>query len=600
MCTPAAIGLSQSRSVPSPSQEQLQEQAAQVAASTHSWRGSNPEQLDVPFTVANNQALSAPNAENAAVGATQQQPPADLGNAEIAAAAEAAVDNVVNNALAAVAERSLTDDVAPSEAAVDDASAAATDSETPDAPQEDSSQYLRPLSPGSAQLEAAQQQRQGINNVLAAAGSSAAAPQADSSQRLWTRTSDKPPSSPANLQQPDDLTSDLAASEAAVDGALAVAADSLTADAPHPDSSQHLRTQISDNALLNTSEEQQASGSTEHLAASEAAVDSAVAAAADSLTADVPQLNSMHHVRPLSPGSALLRAAQLQRRAIDNALAAAAAAPAGAGADSMRSRDSELSAAEQMHLTNELTRSKAAVEAALTEAREGEPAAAAAADTDWSSVQGQREYTLPLTSAPNSQLPAEEAYLESAKEDPSAPAAPESAPASVDEDSVAFSLFAAPTDLSPMAAERIKAAIAQGAGLAPPTSSSSDSFLTSQTAEDIAVAAAEEDDQAVPALEDDTLLSGSLADAAAEDIDAAAGEAADEAPSGSGAAPHGQWVSDPQSGLGMGNSSNATPARSVPSAPQVGLGAAPPAELSQELAADLQEIEALRSQVRMA
>ena len=615
MCRLAATGLSQSGVMPSPSQEQLQEQAAEVAASSHSWRGSNPQQSDIPATAASIQPMSARTSDNAALGAGQQQGPADLGEVDLAAASEAAIDNsltaaagsltgdqsasraAIDSALAAAAAAgSLTDDVATSEAAVDSASAAAAaaaaaESLTADMLQAGSSQYLRPLSPGSTLLRAAQGQRQAINGAITAAESSTdAALQADSSQRLRTQVPDKALLSPADLQQPADLTQDLAASEAAVDSALAAATESLAAaDAPQPDSSQHLRTQIPNNALLTAREQQQPADLTEDLAASEAAVDSALAAAATSFTAAVPQLDSRQYsVRPLSPGSSLLRAAQLQRRAIDNALAAA-----GGGGDSMR-RDPELSAAEQVHLTNELTRSKAAVEAALTEARESELTAAAAADSNWSLVQGQGESALPLSTAPNSQLPVEEASLEPMTVDPSAAAAAVSAPASVVDDSLAFSPFAAPTDLSPMAAERIKAAIAQGVGLAPPTSSSSDPFLTAQTGGDTAAAAVQEADQAVARLKDDAALLGSLTDAAAEDIAAAAGEAADEAPSGSGVTPYGGWVSDTQSDLGMATSNSATPV------PGVSPVVPPPAELSQELAADLQEIQSLRSQVRLA
>ena len=594
MCMLAATGLSQSGVIPSPSQEQLQEQATQVAASAH----SNPEQSDVPLAAIRSQPLSSPSSDKAAVGATQQQQqPADLGDADsAAAAAEAAVDNAL--AAAAAAAGSLTDDVTPSEAAVASASAATADTLTAGS-QEDSSQDLRPVSPSSPLLRAAQEQRQAFSSALAAEGSSTAGPQADSRQSLRTEVSNKAVLSPADLQQPVDLTADLAASEAAVDSALAAAAERLKTDAPQPNCRQHLRTQISDNALLDATEEQQAAGLTEDLAASQAAVDSALGAAAGSFTSDVPQLDSRQYLRPLSPGSALLRAAQLQRQAIDNALAAAPAE-----GDSMRSTDPELSAAEQVHLSNELTRSKAAVEAALKEAREGElaaAAAAAAADTDWSSVtaqQGQRESALPLGTAPNSQLSIEEASLESMQEDPSAPAAGESAPASANDDSVAFSVFAAPTDLSPMAAERIKAAIAQGAGLPYPTPSSSDPFLAAEdTAAAAAQEAAQEPDQAVSPVKDDAHLLRSLTDAAIEDIVAAAGKEADEAPSGSGIMPHGQWLSDAQSGFGMRNSSSATPA---PSVPQMGFVTPPPAELSQELAADLQEIEALRSQVHSA
>lgn len=595
----AATGLSQSGVIPSPSQEQLQEQATQVAASAH----SNPEQSDVPLAAIRSQPLSSPTSDNAAVDATQQQQqqqPADLRDADsAAAAAEAAVDNALA-AAAAAAAGSLTDDVTPSEAAVASASAAAADTLTADALQEDSSQYPRPLSPSSPLLRVAQEQRQAFSSALAAEGSSTAAPPADSRQNLRTEISNKAVLSPADLQQPVDLTADLAASEAAVDSALAAAAERLTSDAPQPNSRQDLRSQISDNALLDATEEQQAAGLTEDLAASQAAVDSALGAAAGSFTSDVPQLDSRQYLRPLSPGSALLRAAQLQRQAIDNALAAAPA-----GGDSMRSTDPELSAAEQVHLSNELTRSKAAVEAALKEAREGElaaaAAAAAAADTDWNSVlpqQGQRESALPLGTAPSSQLSTQEASLESMQEDPPAPAAAESAPASANDDSVAFSVFAAPTNLSPMAAERIKAAIAQGAGLPHPTSSSSDPFLAAEdTAAAAAQEAAQEPDQAVSPVKDDAHLFRSLTDAAIEDIVAAAGKEAGEAPSGSGIMPHGQWLSDAQSGFGMGNSGSATPA---PRVPQVGFVSPPPAELSQELAADLQEIEALRSQVRSA
>ena len=606
MCMLAATGLSQSGVMPSPSQEQLQEQASEVTASAHSWTGSKPEQSDVPLTVASSQPLSAQTSDNAASGARQQQQPANLADVDLAAASDAAIDNALAAAAAgsltideaaseaavdialAAAAGSLTDDLATSEAAAESVSAAAAaESLTADAPQAGSSQYVRPLSPGSALLGAAQEQRQGINGALTAAESStaAAAPQAESSQSLRTQIPDKALLTPADPQQPADLTQDLAASEAADASALAAAVESLAADAPQPDSRQRLRTQISNNAQLTPREQRQPADLTEDLAASEAAVDSALAAAADSLTAAVPQLDSRQYVRPLSPGSALLRAAQLQRHAIDNALAAAA----GAGGDSMRSRNPELSAAEQVDLTNELTRSKAAVEAALTEARESELAAAAAAAAGWNSVQG--EAALPLSTAPNSQLPVGEASLEPMTEDPSAAAAAESAPASVIDDSRAFSPFAAPSDLSPMAAERIKAAIAQGAGLAFPSSSSSDPFLT---AEDTAAAAAQELDQAVARLKDDEALSGSLTDAAAEDIAAAAGVAADEAESGSGPTPYGGWVSDTQSGLGMAASSRGTPVPGVPSV------VPPPAELSQEVAADLQEIQALRSQVRLA
>ena len=579
----AATGLSQSVSLPPPSQEQLQEQAAKVAASAHDWRGSAPEQ-----------PLSAQMSGNAALGAPQQQGPVALSDADLAAAEAALDDAVAAAASASAAAGGLIDDITASEAAANSASAAAAASNilTADAPQEDSSQYLRPLSPGSAFLRASQEQRQAVNSAIAAAGSStAAAPQADSSQTVRTQIPNRALLSPAYLQQPADLTQDLAASEAAVDRALAAAAESLAADAPHSSSSQHLRTQISDNAVLKTAEQQQPADLTEDLAACEAAIGSALAAAADSFAAGVPQVDGRQYVRPLSPGSALLRAAQLQRRAIDNALAAGAAAAA--GGDSMRSRDPELSAAEQVELTNELTDSMAAVDAALTEPREGD-LAASAVDADWNSAQWQLESELPLTTALSSQPLVEEPSLESMREDPSAAAAADLAPASMIDDLVALRPFAAPEDLSPLAAERIKAAIAQGAGLASPTSSSSGPFLTPQPADNTAAAASQEADQAVPSLQDDAPLVGSLADAAAEDIAAAGGEAADEPPLGSGAVPDGGWVSGTQSGLGMSTSGGPTP---VPSAP---MASTPPAELSQDLAADLQEIQALRSQVRLA
>ena len=575
MCMFAATGLSQSELVPSPSQEQLQEQAAKVAASANDWRGSAPEQ-----------ALSAQISGNAALGAMQQQGPVGLSDADLAAA-EAELDKAV--AAASAAAGGLIDDLTASEAAANSASAAAAANIlTADAPQDNSNQDQRPPSPGSALLRASQGQRQAVNSTLAAAGSSTSdALQVDNSQTLRTQISERALLSSADLREPADLTQDLAASEAAVDSALAAAAESLAADAPHLSSSQHLRIQISDNALLKTTEQQQPADLTEDLAASEAAVSSALTAAAGSLTADKPQVDSRQYVRPLSPGSALLRAAQLQRRAIDNALAAGAAAAA--GGDSMRSRDPELSAAEQVELTNELTHSMAAVDAALTEPRESD-LAASAADTDWKPVQGRLESDLPLTTALSSQLLVEEAPLESLTEDSlAAAAAADLAPASVTDDFVALSPFAAPEDLSPMAAERIKAAIAQGVGLATPTFSPSDPFLTPQAA-----TAAQEADQAVPSLQDDAPLLGSVADAAAEDIAAAADEAAADAPLGSGAVPDGGWVSDTQSGLGVATSNSSIP---VPRAP---IAAAPPAELNQDLAADLQEIQALRSQVRLA
>lgn len=580
VCMFAATGLSQSGVLPSPSQEQLQEQAAQVAASAHSWRGSDPEQSDVLASVESQPEL-AQTSGSVALGATQQQRPADLGEADLLAALDALVDDALP---AVAAAGSVTGAQQASELSVDNAlaAAAATGSLVDDQPT----------------LEAAVD----AASAAAAAGSSTAVA-STSSQCLRAQVPDSALLHPADQQQPPaGLAEDLAVSEAAVDSALA-AAESLTGGRPQPANSyaERLRTQILDNALLkNPGEQQQPAGLIEDLAASEAAIDSALAAAANSFTAsDTPQLHSSQYVRPfspavesalaaaadsltasytprsdssqyvrpLTPGSALLRAAQLQRQAIDNALAAA-----GVG-DSMRSRGSELPTAEQEDLTSELAKSKAAVEAALAAASEGE--LAAAANTDWSTVQstqGDEESALAPSIAPISQLSVEDTPVEAMTEDLLAAAQADLALASVLDDPVALGHFVAPADLSPMTAEHIKAAIAQGANLAP---------ASDLTAEDITASAVQEVDQAVAPLKYDPPLSTSLADAAAEDIAAAAGEGVP----GSGTMPQNMWTSGTQSSLAR---SSAT------SGPDV---VTPPAELTQELAADLQEIQALRSQV---
>ena len=549
--------------LPSPSPQQLQEQAAQVAASAPDYRGSDPEQPGAFWPMGSSQPLSPQTSGSVALGAAQQQQPADfpeadpeqsdvyasvgssqplsgslaLGPAQQQQPADleeadllAALDALVDDALPAVAASgSVTGAQQASEAAVDNKLAAAA--------------AVGSLVDDQATLEGA------VGSASSAADSlTAGRPQPNSRQAERLRTlilENALLKNPGEQQQqPAGLIEDLAASEAAVDSALAAAADSFTAsDTPRLDSSQYVRPLSP-------------------------AVDSALAAAADSFAASyTPRSDSSQYVRPMTPGSALLRAAQLQRRAINNALAAA-------GGDSMRSRDPELLPAEQVDLTIELAKSKAAVKAALAAASEGE--LATAADTDWSTVsptQGAGESVVPPSIAPNSQLSVEDTPTEAMTEDLLAAAQADPTLASVlSADPVAFGRFVAPADLSPTTAERIKAAIAQGAGFAPA------SDLTA--AGDTTAAAAQEAD---PEVAHDSPMSGSLAAAAAEDMAAAA----DEVLSGSGAMPASGWLSKNQSGL----------ARRGAFGPGVGV---PPAELTQELAADLQEIQALRSQVRLS
>lgn len=372
-----------------------------------------------------------------------------------------------------------------------------------------------------------------------------------SDQPLSAYISDASALSAVKQQLQADLTDDLAASEAAADTALAAAAAaSSAADPPYTAGGQRLRAQIPNNAVLNSPQGQQPADLTEDLAASEVAVDSALAAAAESLS---------------NTGSTRVDAEQVLHR----------------------------------ELADDLTASEAAVEAAVAAARDS--LSSSPPDASKQSVQlGPGSGSPPMmatptqlsVAVPSSDPPAMTGGLSAA----AAQDSPEQAPAAEVAESSTSAIRQMPKDLpsieqsaSALPIRHSVTAAQDSAAIAVPSSSHSSPLAeaAAAAADDTSAAASQEADQAVAAVTHDSSLPESMAPAAAEDI--AAAQEADKGPlpSGPGALPQSGLVS------ASGSSQDVGPAGAV-----AGLVAPPPSELNQELAADLKELQALRSQVR--
>lgn len=432
----------------------------------------------------------------------------------------------------------------------------------PDAPQQmaaadNADRPLPSLTKAQGSPNKEQQQQAAGTTVLAgsSAGSKSQLPDVNapvvSDHPQATHSSDhNAPLSRAKQQLQADLTDDLAASEAAVDTALAAAtAASLTAEAPHIGERQNLRAQIPDNALLTSP---QPAESTEDLAASETAVDSALTAAAASLSSSRGP-NRTH-------------------------------------------------AKQQLHrdLTDDLTAEQAAMAAARNSL------SSPAADADRKSVQD--GLGLAPRTATRPQLPAEAAASSegAVTEDVLAVAAAQdlaeqdSAPEVAE--SSAFTTKQVPTDSSSLSAEsstpvfppNYSPTVAPEQSLmaapSPFQISSSADAAAAAAAVSISAAAVQEAGEEVAQVMHDSSLAESMAAAAAEGAAAAAVQEADKAASGAGAFPGRSLVSAPGPAPATGPTTGAVS--------NAGSGVAPPpAELSQELAADLKELQALRSQV---